>query len=243
MIQKLKAPILLLLGIVLIVASGCIGKKEADARNPYNLDLVMSVEAYEQQVAADPRMQMVNLEQAIPGIGMDIRYATANNFTKSVIYTAPKAFARKPVAEALNRVQDSLAHYRLGMKIYDAYRPYAASLRFYEVYPDTNFVANPRYGSRHNRGCAIDLTLIELSSGKEIPMPTEFDDFSAKAHPDYAELPDTVLANRKFLFDMMAHFGFTHYPSEWWHFDYFGWEQYKLMDLSFEELTRFSGFE
>jgi D-alanyl-D-alanine dipeptidase len=155
-----------------------------------------------------------------------------------VIYKAPKAFLRSPVAAALKKVQDSLAFYKAGLKIWDAYRPYAASIRFFEVYPDTNFVANPRYGSRHNRGCAVDLTLVERVSGKELPMPTPFDDFTPKAHPAYASLPDTVLSNRALLFGIMAHFGFTPIESEWWHFDYKDWKSYPLMDLTFEELDK-----
>jgi zinc D-Ala-D-Ala dipeptidase len=234
----MRRGILFVLASMLLIGTGCARKNDSLIRNPYNLDLVQTLEDYNLLVAGDPNMKIVDLEKMIPGLALDIRYATTNNFTGAVIYTAPKALARKPVAEALHKVEDSLSFYRLGLKIYDAYRPYAASLRFFEVYPDTNFVANPRKGSRHNRGCALDLTLIELSTGQEIPMPTLFDDFSPKAHPDYPDLPDTVLANRKFLFDIMLHFGFMHYPTEWWHFDYQGWENYKLMDLSFEELEK-----
>jgi zinc D-Ala-D-Ala dipeptidase len=223
--------------IIILLFTFCANRQKPDKRNPYHLDLVQTVEAYKQLIASDPRMKMADLEQVVDGITLDIRYATANNFTGAVIYTEPRAFTRILVAEALKKVQDSLAFYRLGLKIYDAYRPYAASLRFFEVYPDTNFVANPRKGSRHNRGCAVDLTLIELASGKEIPMPTAFDDFSPKAHPDYPDLPDTVLANRRFLFGIMEHFGFNHYPTEWWHFDFKGWEGYKLMDLTFDDLN------
>ena len=206
-------------------------------RNPFNLPLSQTVATYNQQVAENPQMLMIDLAKKISGIVLDIRYATANNFTGEVIYTAPRAFVRKPVADAIQKVQDSLLYHGLGLKIYDAYRPYTATLRFYEVYPDSNFVANPRYGSRHNRGCAVDVTLVERNTGKEIPMPTEFDDFSAKAHTQYTLLPDTVIANRKLLFGIMTHFGFLLYVSEWWHFDFAGWEKYPLMDLSFEELN------
>ncbi len=223
--------------VVLVSASGGFVKDESGDRNPFKLDLIQTLEAYQQQVAQNRQMQMIDLERTIPGIVFDIRYATANNFTHKVIYTSPKAFVRKPVAEALQKIQDSLFVYRLGLKIYDAYRPYAATLYFYEVYPDSNFVANPRRGSRHNRGCAVDLTLVDLASGKEIPMPTEFDDFSPKANPTYPDLPAPVLANRKLLFGIMSHFGFVNYPSEWWHFDFIGYEKYQLMDLSFEELA------
>lgn len=205
-------------------------------RNPYELALVSDVNLYKEQVAKEPKMELINLEKYIKNVCLDIRYATNKNFTKQVIYNLPRAFARQEVADALKMVQDSLAFYNLGIKIYDAYRPYEASLRFFEVYPDTNFVANPRYGSRHNRGCAIDLTLVELKTGKEIPMPTEFDDFSEKANPNYKNLSDTILKNRAFLFSIMNHFGFSYYPNEWWHFDYKDWYSYPLMDIRFEEL-------
>jgi zinc D-Ala-D-Ala dipeptidase len=215
-----------------------IGQNLKTARNPYHLALAQTIAVYRQQITENPDMLMVDLSKKISGIVLDIRYATANNFTHKVIYNAPRAFARKPVADALQKVQDSLSHYQLGMKIYDAYRPYSATLLFYKVYPDTNFVANPRYGSRHNRGCAVDITLIERNTGREIPMPSAFDDFSLKASPQYANLPDTVITNRKLLFGVMEHFGFKHYASEWWHFDLVGWEKYPLMDLSFGELDK-----
>ena len=206
--------------------------------NPYGLDLIDNIESYNQSISKNADMELVDLERVIPSIKLDIRYATKNNFTNEIIYTTPKAFARKPVALALKKVQDSLAFHNLGLRIYDAYRPYSATLKFYEVYPDTNFVANPKYGSRHNRGCAIDLTLIDLNTNQEIPMPSEFDDFSEKAHPDYMDITPEVIKNRTFLFNIMSYFGFTYYPTEWWHFDFSGWENYPLMDLSFEELIK-----
>jgi D-alanyl-D-alanine dipeptidase len=206
--------------------------------NPFGLDLIITRSQYESSVAGNPAMQMVDLARAIPGIDLDIRYATANNFAGSIIYTAPRAFLRKPVAMALARVQDSLRSLGLGLRIYDAYRPYSATLRFYQVYPDTTFVANPRYGSRHNRGCAVDVTLINLETGREIPMPTVFDDFSPKAMPDYADLPGNVLANRKMLFELMAHFGFHHISTEWWHFDFQGWADFPLLDIPFKILEK-----
>ena len=209
-----------------------------NSNNPYGLNLIDKIESYKQSISKNADMELVDLEKLIPGIKLDIRYATKNNFTGEIIYTIAKAFARKPVALALKKVQDSLAFHNLGLRIYDAYRPYSATLKFYEVYPDTNFVANPKYGSRHNRGCAIDLTLIDLNTNLEIPMPSEFDDFSEKAHPDYTDLTPEVIENRTFLFNIMYQFGFTHYPTEWWHFDFSGWENYPLMDLSFEELIR-----
>lgn len=222
----------------IVVGTNSFGQSSQSDRNPYHLKLIQTATNYQNQVFENPEMEMVELKNSIPDIKLDIRYATANNFTGKVIYGSPRAFARKPVVEALRKIQDSLSIYNLGLKIYDSYRPYSATLRFFEVYPDTNFVASPRSGSRHNRGCAVDLTLIDKNTGEEIPMPTAFDDFSERAHPEYPNLPEKVLANRKFLFGLFTHFGFNHYPSEWWHFDFNGWDKYPLMDLSFEELSK-----
>ena len=234
---KIKTGLILVILNLCFILFGCTNESKTEKLNPYNLDITQSKDAYDREVRQNPDWKLEELSK-IRGIYLDIRYATTNNFTGKVIYLSPRAFARMPVFDALQKVQDSLSHFMIGLKIYDAYRPYAASLKFFEVYPDTNFVANPRNGSRHNRGCAVDLTLVELSTGKELPMPTEYDNFTEKAHPDYKDLPDTVLTNRKLLFGIMEHFGFSYYPTEWWHFDYKGWEKYKLLDLTFEELER-----
>ncbi len=233
--QVVESLLLILLFQAPVILSG---QNTAAKRNPFNLDLTVTIDAYRKQIAKNPRNIMVDLEKAVKGIRTDIRYATTNNFTKEIIYSEPRAFARKPLADALCKVQDSLAYHKIGLKIYDAYRPYAATLRFYEVYPNTRFVANPVYGSVHNRGCAIDLTLVELETGKELPMPTPFDDFSSKAGMAYANLSDTILANRKLLSGVMTFFGFEQNSAEWWHFDFTGWKNFPLMDLPFDELDK-----
>lgn len=232
----MKLILFFLLGGICTCFYSCNATNKKDLTNPYNLDLIQTKAQYLDELAENPNAEMFNLENYIDGISLDIRYATSNNFTCEVIYEEAKAFVRKPVANALLHVQDSLAKHQLGLKIYDAYRPYAATLRFYEVYPDTTFVASPRTGSRHNRGCAVDLTLVDLSTMEEIPMPTEFDSFTDMAHPDYMALSDTILKNRAFLFSIMQHYGFSYYPTEWWHFDYTGWEAYSLLDLHFSVL-------
>ncbi len=180
---------------------------------------------------------MVDLSGFIEGISLDIRYATTNNFSGEQIYEAPKAFARLPVAEALKKINEELATYGLGIKIFDAYRPYTATVKFYEVMQgDTNLVAAPWKGSRHNRGCAVDVTLININTGIELAMPTEFDDFTEKAAVDYTDLPEDVLKNRQLLIDIMTKYGFDTYPWEWWHYDFKGWEKYDILDISFASL-------
>lgn len=204
--------------------------------NPYQLNLVDNLAEYKQMTAQDEAMQMVDLKSFIPSLAFDIRYATTNNFTNEIVYPEAAAFTRLPVAIALKKVQQELNTAGLGLKIFDAYRPYAATVRFYELYPDTTFVAAPWHGSRHNRGAAIDLTLINLKTNKELEMPTPFDDFTEKAAPDYKALPEHIKKNRDLLRSVMEKHGFKVYYAEWWHFDFEGWEQFPLMNLSFDEL-------
>lgn len=205
------------------------------AQNKYGLTPVR-LEEYKQSVKTNPDNELVNLENYIPGVVLDIRYATTNNFTKEKIYNLPRAYARKPVAVALKKIQAELKLKGLGLKIFDGYRPYSATVKFYEVYRDTTYVASPYKGSRHNRGCALDLTLIDLKTGKELPMPTEWDSFKKEAWPSTPVADPQIRANRKLLIDTMEKFGFTVYESEWWHFDFIGWQKFAVMDIDFEEL-------
>lgn len=202
------------------------------------LKIVSSIEEYKKQVALDPSMKLVNLIDYLNGVTFDIRYATNDNFTNQIIYESRDAFVRLPVAKALEKVQDSLRTLHLGLIIYDAYRPYAATVKFYEIIKDTKYVADPKVGSKHNRGCAVDVSLYDLKTGKPLPMPTEFDDFSEKAGATYMNLPKEVIQNRTLLAGVMQAFGFSIYPDEWWHFDYIGWEKYPLMNIPFEELIK-----
>jgi D-alanyl-D-alanine dipeptidase len=191
---------------------------------------------YQQTVIDDPRKELIDLSKFIPGIVLDIRYATENNFTGERIYTLAKAYARRPVAEALQKVQQDLGRIGLGIKIFDAYRPYKATVRFYEVYRDTTYVASPYRGSRHNRGCAIDLTLIDVKTGKELKMPTEYDSFRKEAWPSTKIKDPEATANREMLINSMEKHGFRVNSSEWWHFDFIGYRKYEILDIDFEEL-------
>lgn len=204
--------------------------------NPYNLPLTNTIEKYQTEVKENPDNELVDLPETIPEIILDIRYATSNNFTHEKVYELPMAFVRKPLADALADVQKELKEHGLGLKIFDAYRPYQATLKFWELIGDPQYVAAPWSGSRHNRGAAVDLTLVILKTGKEMEMPTVFDEFSDKASPDYDQLPEALIANRTFLIKVMRNHGFTVFPSEWWHYDFKNWDNFSLVDISFGQL-------
>lgn len=205
------------------------------AQNSYGLK-TQSYAEYKASVKTNPAKKLIDLEKFIPGIVLDIRYATTNNFTGEKIYNMARAYARKPVAESLKKVQTELKQQNLGIKIFDAYRPYKATVRFYEVYHDTTYVASPYRGSRHNRGCAIDMTIIDLKTGKELKMPTGYDSFQKEAWPSTPVKDPEAKKNRDLIIRVMQKYGFKVNGSEWWHFDFIGWRKYEVMDIDFEEL-------
>jgi D-alanyl-D-alanine dipeptidase len=205
------------------------------AQNKYGLKAI-TYQEYKKSVLTDPQKELIDLEKFVPGLAMDIRYATTNNFTGEKIYNMAKAYARKPVAVALKKIQEELKSKGLGIKIFDAYRPYKATVKFYEVYRDTTYVASPYRGSRHNRGCALDLTLIDLATGQELKMPTAYDSFRKEAWPSTPVSDPIVRKNRALLISVMEKHGFRVNSSEWWHFDFRGWKNFEVMDIDFEEL-------
>lgn len=164
-------------------------------------------------------------------IKTDVKYATTDNFTGQILYQSNKVYLIQEVAEALIKVNNYLKkNYNLQIKIFDGYRPLSVQKKMWEVYPDETYVANPIKGSRHNRGCAVDLTLIDLD-GNELDMGTSYDDFTPKAHINYKNLPKNVLRNRQILIETMKKFGFIPNKSEWWHFDYKDWKKYPILDI------------
>ena len=204
-------------------------------QNKYGLKPANYVE-YQSIVKANANKELIDLEKFVPGLILDIRYATTNNFTGEKIYNLSKAYARKPVAEALKKIQSELMKEGLGIKIFDAYRPYKATVKFYEVYHDTTYVASPYRGSRHNRGCALDLTIIKLSTGEELKMPTGYDSFKKEAWPTSVVTDPIIKKHRTKLITVMEKHGFKVNSSEWWHYDFIGWKQYEVLDIDFEEL-------
>ncbi len=225
--------------MLLIFTTSC--SQKIIKENPYDLKLVSTIDEYKLEEMKNPNNVLVDLEKYIPGIVLDIRYATKNNFTGQKLYKIPKAYARKPVADSLLKIQNELKEKGLGLKIYDSYRPYAVTLKFYRIYRDTNFVAAPWKGSSHNTGCAVDLTLVDIKTGKELQMPTGFDDFTIKASHSYMDLPEKALVNRKLLKDIMIKHGFVPYSQEWWHYRYKDSNKFGLLDLNFEEIEKIKG--
>lgn len=177
--------------------------------------------------------------QERPNILLDIVYATKNNFMGEVLYTQPRCFLHKNVLQALLNVADDLVKMGLGIKVFDGYRPIAVQKMMWDKIQDERFVANPyKMKGRHTRGTAVDLTLID-KKGNELQMPTPLDSFEDRAHSDYPDLPSPILQNRFLLRKMMEKHGFTHLPTEWWHYDIKGWEDesmYPALDIPFEEL-------
>lgn len=164
-------------------------------------------------------------------IATDVRYATKNNFTGKILYPTDKVYIRKIVGVSLKSAQSYLIkNYNLSIKVFDAYRPLSVQKKMWEIFPNPNYVADPSKGSRHNRGAAVDVTLID-SNGNEIDMGTEYDNFTEKAHSEYLNLPEQIKNNRKILRDTMIKFGFEPIESEWWHFDYNGWNKFSILDI------------
>lgn len=183
------------------------------------------------------KIQLVDVCEVDSSILLDIRYATKDNITKKKIYKIARCLLVKPAAEALVRVNKALKEKGLVIKIYDGYRPHSCQKLLWEVLPDSRYVADPKRGSRHNRGCAVDLTLCDLKTGNEIKMPTGFDDFSKKAHRDNENLPKEEKANSELLRVVMEKEGFSPLRTEWWHFDYKGWKEYPLLDIPLDKIS------
>lgn len=187
----------------------------------------------------DPKrlLELVTLD---PAIRLDMRYATSNNFTGRVLYDAARAFLAAPAAQAVVRASKVAQADGFGLTIYDAYRPWRITKKLWDatpVGPKKEYVANPKRGSKHNRGCAVDLTLHDLQTGKLVEMPTEFDDFSEKAHRDYMNASAAAISNRARLARYLEAEGFLGLSNEWWHFDFTGWEQFPVMDIPFHKIT------
>jgi len=182
-------------------------------------------------------IELINLDKTIK---LDIRYATENNFMGRKVYPEARAFLQKPAAKAIVRVHKKLKKQGLGLVIYNGYRPWTITKLFWDtVAPEQRkFVADPSKGSKHNRGCAVDLGIFDLKTGAAIPMPSAYDEFSDRASPTYTGGTDEERRNRDLLRSLMEKEGFIVNSDEWWHFDCGDWEKYAIYDISFAEAAR-----
>jgi zinc D-Ala-D-Ala dipeptidase len=214
-------------------------KAQQTTVSSYGVPVLNKFTEYQLSVRNDSAKKMVELLKFIPRIVYDLRYATTNNFMHRQMYIpAPRhTFLRLPAARALAAVQKELNSKGYGLKVFDAYRPYSVTVSFWELIKDERYVANPGKGSGHNRGLAVDVTIIKLKDHCELEMGTGFDNFSDTAHHDFGNLPQAVLLNRKLLKETMEKYGFTKLETEWWHYFWTNDRNYEVLDISFDELA------
>lgn len=212
----------------------------------FRIQPLLSVEELKKKAVTKPPVEkgvflqsdLVEIVTVDPTIRLDIRYATDNNFMGIALYDEPRAFLQRAAAEALVRVQQKLANYRLGLLIHDAYRPWYVTKMFWDATPDQQkmFVANPARGSRHNRGGAVDVALYDRKTDQPVAMISDYDEFSPRAYSDYLGGTSLERWQRDLLRILMEEQGFTVYSEEWWHFDYHGWSQFPILNLPFNEI-------
>ena len=200
-----------------------------------------------QALAAEPPVEtaqqrpadLVDLSSLSPTIRFDIRYASSDNFMGLALYERPAAYLQRPAAEALARAAKTLEAQGYGVLIHDAYRPWFVTWMFWEATPPESrvFVADPAKGSRHNRGCAVDLTLYDLKTGTPVQMPSRYDEMSDRSYADFIGGTTKQRAMRAMLREAMVAQGFEIYPEEWWHFDYKDWRSYGIGTQTFTELS------
>ncbi|MGL2967385.1 M15 family metallopeptidase [Flavobacterium sp. XGLA_31] len=160
----------------------------------------------------------VNLKNYSSGFGFDMKYATADNFLKEKVYPCDECFLRVKTIKALLEANEAFLQKGYHIKLYDCYRPLAIQKKMWKIVPDANFVANPKKGSIHNKGGAVDITLVD-SLGVELNMGTTFDFFGPEASHNYQNLSEEILNNRKFLKEIMLQHHFQSFDSEWWHYN------------------------
>lgn len=207
--------------------------------NKYGLWVIKDTKTFNSTIQYNSSKQMVDIKKLIPNIILDIRYATTNNFMHSKLYPAiTTTYLRLPAAKALQLVQQELNKIGLGLKIYDAYRPYSVTEKMWEPIKDDRYVADPKGGSGHNRGTSIDLTIINLNTNQELQMGTGYDNFSDTAHQTFTALPLEILQNRNLLKNIMEKNGFKALETEWWHFSITNAKDFELLDIPFKKIKK-----
>lgn len=247
----MRLPTLLALLLVLATSPAGAGNEVPAAQAPqfFHIQPVRPVaELLPIALAATPPVEqgefrkadLVELTTLDPKIKLDIRYATSHNFLGTPLYAQARAFMQRPAAEAVVKAEQSLAREGYGLLIHDAYRPWYVTKLFWDATPvdKHDFVADPAAGSRHNRGCAVDLTLYDLKTGQPVEMPSLYDEMSERAYPGFAGGTDAARHLRDLLRQHMEAQGFTVYEFEWWHFDFKDWKSYAIQNVRFEDLAK-----
>lgn len=188
------------------------------------------------QEGARQGVRLVDVRSVAPGVVVEMRYAGSDNFTGQALYDCGRCFLRPETAAKVARAEQELRTRGLSLKMWDCYRPLSVQRLFWSIVPDPRFVADPRKGSRHNRGTAVDVTLVD-AAGRELEMPTRFDDFTPRAAHGETRLPAQVVRNRRLLRETMERAGFRLLPTEWWHYDDADGSG-ELLDIPFGELCR-----
>jgi D-alanyl-D-alanine dipeptidase len=237
----------LLLAALLVISESAALPQQQPPGKVFRITPVRPVEELRREaLAASPPAQppglrqpeLVELVKLDKTIKLDIRYASTDNFLSTKIYGAARAFLQQPAAEALVRAHRALKRQGYGLLIHDAYRPWYVTKIFWDATPPAlrQYVADPAEGSRHNRGCAVDLTLYELKSGRAVVMPGLYDEMSERSHANYTGGSAEQRRLRDLLRAAMEAEGFAVYEFEWWHFDYKDWRLYPVLNLRFEEI-------
>jgi len=214
-------PILIALCLCASAASGSVGQ-DGPPKDP----------------TATRTADLVELVKLDPTIKLDIRYAGSNNFLGKPVYKEARAFLQRPAAEALLAAHKELARDGYGLMIHDGYRPWAITKLFWDMTSgfQREFVADPRTGSKHNRGCAVDLTMYDLATGQVVQMPGGYDEMSPRSYPDYPGGAPEARGRRDLLRKVMERHGFTVESNEWWHFNFKDWQLYPILDIAFSEV-------
>ncbi len=206
--------------------------------NKYGLWVISSGMQLQKMAAKNPVKQMADVKKAILGIVVDLRYASTNNFMRQKLYPSiTTTYLRQPAADSLAVIQAQLKQMGLGLKIFDAYRPYSVTEKMWAAVQDDRYAADPKLGSGHNRGVAVDLTIINATTGEELNMGTGFDNFSDTAHHVFTNLPEAILQNRLLLKNIMVQHGFRPLDTEWWHYYLPNAKEFELLDIDFKKLS------
>lgn len=240
MIYKVNNPLkfLLLFSIIFHFLDTSI-LAQSNVGNKYGLNVIDDVKLLQSEIANDSNKKMIDIKKAIPSLIIDLRYSTTNNFMHRRLYPfLLTTYLRLAAVNALKEVAIALKHKNLAIEIFDAYRPYAVTEQLWETVKDSRYAADPSKGSGHNRGTAVDLTIVNLRTKKELNMGTGFDNFSDTAHQDFTGLPAKILQNRLLLKTVMEKYGFVSLDTEWWHFSLPDANNYELLNISFDALKK-----